>query len=107
MGHSGYGQQPRTVELRTAPGRYEVFLVPNQDWLKGQNALTANHGEKLAPYAKGVAPVTLRLLAYEYVLVARDDKGTIRYTPFVPRQNTAVTVDFGPAVGGTPAGETR
>ena len=95
MGGGGYGAQKRKVELRTAPGNYEVFVVPNQDWLRRRETLLANGGERLAQYSKGVAPTTAYLLPYEWVLVARDDKGAIKHTPFMPRANSTVAIDFG------------
>jgi hypothetical protein len=93
-GDRGYGAQKRKVELRTTPGNYEVFVVPNQDWLKRREILLANGGEKLAEYSKGTAPATVSLLPYEWVLVARDDHGTIRQKAFVPTPNSTVTIDF-------------
>lgn len=96
-GTSRYGAQKRTVELRTAPGNYEVFLVPNQDWLRRRDALLADRGAGLARYSKGTAPSTVHLEPYEWVFVARDPAGAIRHTSFVPARNSTVSVDFGTA----------
>jgi hypothetical protein len=69
--HTTYGARERKINIDTAPPGGTVYIVPNEIWLNYDNKQDLLGSGQLDQYKKGQAPITVELMPYHWIVVAK------------------------------------